>query len=249
MRHFEHSMGSSMQKSDLRRKSHLSSPNKQGPREHDKDTSSYSSPEYNIGEVVAFIVLVSDFSLEDLMQSVFRGLQSFRVNKKTAHICNEYCWRFPSSSLANVTNFLAALRSTDVAVSDYEFILYAIGGLESDFETIVAVISALMLTMIISTMCSLFLSQEICNTIIRGVTFSIASENLVQGSSKKKNCIICQICKTKGHTALACYNWHNVDSYPTPTKIRLRKRPMRKEQHLKRKSTRSCSWAPGRLIM
>lgn len=118
--------------------------------------------------------------------------------------------------LLRITKLVQDLRAGGVMVSDSEIILYAIGGLDSDFESIVAVISSQLATMTIQTMRVLLMNQEIRNAKVCGLSQAFSSVNMTK--SYKKERVSCQIRTKKGHLAIACHNKHNEDLYPSPPK-------------------------------
>lgn len=120
--------------------------------------------------------------------------------------------------LLKVTRLVQDLRTWGVTVSDSEIILYAIGGLDFDFESIVAVISSRLATMTIQTMQVLLINQKIRNAKVRGMSQSFSSVNIAK--SYRKEQVSCQICSKKRQIAIACHNRHNEDLYPTPLEHR-----------------------------
>lgn len=87
---------------------------------------------------------------------------------------------------------LDALQAAGVQIMDSEYILSVIGGLESDFDFIVAMISAQVSSISLPEVCHLLLSQEACNNHNVVVNPVIPTANAVFRRDKDRP--TCQIC-------------------------------------------------------
>lgn len=109
-----------------------------------------------------------------------------------------------SNYLSQMKKMVDVLQSAGVQVSNFEFILRIIDGLDSDFESIMAVIMSQIKTLSLPEVRHLLVSQEIRIARINSISTSIHSANLVFKKDKKHSAY--QICRKKGHIALACHN-------------------------------------------
>lgn len=124
--------------------------------------------------------------------------------------------------LSKVTKLVDNLITAGVEISTSEIIIYILEGIDTDYESIIAVISSQLETMTPSTMRTLLTNQEIRNTNIRSsFSSTLISVNAISSNSRQdRERPTCQICGKRSHIDVACHNKYNETLHSTPPEHR-----------------------------
>lgn len=115
------------------------------------------------------------------------------------------------------------VRDAIITIEDEELALIALDGLYSSYDAFVTTITASVGDLSFTEFKGLLRAHEKRHT--RALEQSFPSANAAQFNTRsaRSSPVICQICAKLGHLAIACFNRHNEQCYPTPPNPRRNK--------------------------
>lgn len=128
-------------------------------------------------------------------------LQSFRKNNLSA---DDY--------VARLTTMAEELREAGVAIDDGELSLIALNGFNAIYDPVVTTQVARIEDISFSFFLGLLCAYE--SRLQRTTDDCIATGNITQ-SDTSNTILVCQICNKRGQSAIACFNRHNEQRFPT----------------------------------
>lgn len=127
------------------------------------------------------------------------------------------------------------MREAGVALDDGELILIALNGLGSSYEAFVAAQSGRTDEISFAAFQGMLQAHE------ERFARSPSSGMIPMANFVSNNTVICQICLKKGHSAIACFNWHNKTRFPTVVEKNSHYQP---RQDPKQNSNANVVWCP-----